>query len=506
MPEKKQKIVLLELKKGETVRDFASAHTKKVKMVDSFSVMQGEEIPDPGELQYNEYGGFYFHAMTDTEARQLAKSSRVVDIIDDEMVYAFDNPPGNPGNGDEFIESDPELLQQDAAYQEMLEREMEPEFDPEEPQLSNEQLRMLSELSQALPPEFEREEELLEGIDSEVGAAGFWDVFKKAWEIIRKYPDCIAKCIADKEGTKAPSRDDIEAMIKAAGGDQASIQWLFYDVILWNIKLIRAHWAWRYSRGGGVRVAVVDTGIDYRHYDLRVYGGVSYVPGVSSFMDDHGHGTHVAGTVAALANRRGIVGVAPAARLYAVKVLNRNGSGYASWILNGLTWCIRHRMHVVNLSLGSNASTHDPRVYNMAYERAGQHLRRYGILAVAAAGNNYHRPVGNPARCPSFMAVSAVDYLCRLASFSSIGPQVEIAAPGVNILSTIPGNRYGRKSGTSMAAPHVAGAAALVKYRRPYWHGDTIRVHLWRTARDLGSSGRDWAHGYGLVDAYRAVL
>jgi subtilisin len=233
---------------------------------------------------------------------------------------------------------------------------------------------------------------------------------------------------------------------------------------------------------------------------------------VTSWSDDNGHGTHVAGTIAAIANRRGVVGVAPHARLYAVKVLKDlaggfggRASGKLSWILNGLAWCYRNRMHIVNLSLGSGAATHNPGVYNIAYERIGQRLRRLGILCVASAGNDNHHPVGNPARCPSYMAVSAIDRQRRLASFSSVGPQVEICAPGVRVMSTFPRSNYKAMSGTSMAAPHVTGVAALVKRRRPTWHGDTIRVHLRRTAIDLGRPGRDWAYGYGQVHAWRAV-
>lgn len=257
-----------------------------------------------------------------------------------------------------------------------------------------------------------------------------------------------------------------------------------------------------------MRVAVVDTGIASRHPDLKVYGGASFVPGVTSWHDDHHHGTHVAGTIAALANGRGVIGVAPRARLYAVKVLNKNGSGSTSGILNGLAWCRRHKMHIVNLSLGSGATTHDPRVYSRAYEAAGRRLRQQGILPVAAAGNSGRTSqpyVGNPARCPSFMAVSAVDCERRRPTFSSYGPQVEICAPGVKVWSTLPPNLYGQLSGTSMACPHVAGVAALVKQVYPAWGGDSIRVHLWRTALDLGTPGRDPFFGYGLVNAYSAV-
>ena len=156
-------------------------------------------------------------------------------------------------------------------------------------------------------------------------------------------------------------------------------------------------------------------------------------------------------------------------------------------------------------------NTHNPNVYSRAYEAAGRALRRRGILPIAAAGNSGRRGsrgypfVGNPARCPSFMAVSSVDCKRRRSAFSSFGPQVEITAPGSNVWSTYPPNTYKRLSGTSMACPHVAGVAALVKARRPTWSGDRIRLHLLRTATDLGSPGRDWFYGFGLVNAYRAA-
>ena len=127
------------------------------------------------------------------------------------------------------------------------------------------------------------------------------------------------------------------------------------DYITCGLRIIYAPHAWRFSTGNGVRVGIVDTGIVRSHQDLRVYGGYSSVPGNPSWIDDHGHGTHVAGTVAALRNNRGLVGVAPNARLYAVKVLNRNGSGSTSSVLAGLQWCINAGMNVVNLSLGSKS-------------------------------------------------------------------------------------------------------------------------------------------------------
>ncbi|EBA10915.1 S8 family peptidase [Roseobacter sp. CCS2] len=325
-----------------------------------------------------------------------------------------------------------------------------------------------------------------------------------------KFIRCVVKCaMSELGGDKANAEAVDDAMVsrimaeQGVASDNVSAQ-AIRDYITCGLKIIYARYAWRYSTGAGVRVAIVDTGIAPRHPDLRVYGGASFVPGVRSWADDQGHGTHVAGTVAGLANNRGVVGVAPHARLYAVKVLNSRGSGRLSWIINGLIWCYRTNMHVANLSLGSRANTHNPRVYSAAYERAGRLLRRKGILAVAAAGNS-NGPVGNPARCPSFMAVSAVDCNRRRAGFSCYGPQVEMAAPGVGVVSTYPQSGYRSLNGTSMASPHVAGVAALIKRRHPSWSGDRIRVHMWRTATDIGARGRDIAYGYGLVNAYRAV-
>ncbi|MEO1627971.1 MAG: S8 family serine peptidase, partial [Bacteroidota bacterium] len=166
------------------------------------------------------------------------------------------------------------------------------------------------------------------------------------------------------------------------------------------------------------------------------------------------------------------------------------------------------RMHIVNLSLGNipNPDNFSLASYNAAYEHVGSFLRRrYGTLLVAAAGNRGGRPVSNPARCPSYLAVGAIDNQRRLAPYSSIGYQVELCAPGSSILSTFPPDTYRTLSGTSMAAPHVTGVAALVKSRWPAMHGDSIRVRMNQRAIDLGWPGRDWAWGYGQVHALRSV-
>jgi subtilisin len=233
-----------------------------------------------------------------------------------------------------------------------------------------------------------------------------------------------------------------------------------------------------------VDVAIIDTGIDFEHPDLNVVGGVN-CSGGSPFNakcatggdDDHYHGTHVAGTVAAIDNGEGVVGVAPGARLHAVKVLNSNGSGYTSWIVAGIDWVAANSatIEVANMSLGGSG-------FSQAEYDAIQGAVTKGVAFAVAAGNS-DADANNfsPAAFDNVLTVSALaDFdgepgglgapTCRsdqddtLADFSNWGSAVDIAAPGVCILSTFPieDGSYGTISGTSMASPHAAGALALL--------------------------------------------
>jgi len=258
------------------------------------------------------------------------------------------------------------------------------------------------------------------------------------------------------------------------------------------------------NAGGGVKVAVLDTGLDLDHPDLvsNIKGGINTINPNKSADDDNGHGSHVAGIIAALDNTVGVLGVAPQAQLYAVKVLNRQGSGFVSDIIEGLQWSIANGMQVINMSFGTSSdvqSLHD--AITAAY--------RSGIVLVAAAGNSgpEDNTVLYPARYPEVIAVSATDTTDTVASWSSRGPEVELAAPGVNIYSTYKGGSYNTLSGTSMASPHVAGTAALViasgiaDSNGDGFINDEVRVKLQSTADDLGGLGRDDLYGFGLVDA-----
>ncbi len=247
----------------------------------------------------------------------------------------------------------------------------------------------------------------------------------------------------------------------------------------------------------------LDTGIDTSHPDLagRVSQGVDFTETGSSF-DDNGHGTHVSGTVAAIySNNSGVYGVAPSASLYAVKVLDSTGSGYLDWIIAGIEWAIANEIDVINMSLGTPSDV-------QPLEDACNAAYKADILIVAAAGNSGNKPgnrdtVEYPGGYASVIAVAASDSNDLRVSFSSTGPDVELIAPGVSILSSIPGDGYAYYSGTSMASPHVAGVAALVLAARPTLTNAEVRLILQQTAENLGLKQEH--QGYGLVRADLAV-
>ena len=254
------------------------------------------------------------------------------------------------------------------------------------------------------------------------------------------------------------------------------------------------------NKGAGVNVAIIDTGIDYTHSDLddnfdTELLGYDFANNDLEPMDDNGHGTHCAGIVAAEDNGVGVVGVAPGADLYAVKVLDSVGNGYMSDVVAGIQWSVDNGMDVISMSFGSNLGS-------TSLETACDNAYSSGVLVVAAAGNDGN-PSGEgdnvdyPARYDSVIAVAATDSNDNRALWSSTGPDVELAAPGVSIYSTYLGGGYATMSGTSMACPHVSGTAALVI--------SDVRQRLQNTADDLGAPGKDNLYGHGLVDAAEAA-
>lgn len=267
--------------------------------------------------------------------------------------------------------------------------------------------------------------------------------------------------------------------------------------------------------GNGVKVGVLDTGIATNHSDLNVQGGYCSLPSdcptESAYDDNNGHGTHVAGTIAALNNNAGIVGIAPHAELYAIKALGENGEGDTRSIVKGVEWAIQNDMDILNLSI--TTKTDDPAlrmVLNKAYES--------GMLIVASAGNEGKTLSGDsvlyPAKYDSVIAVSALSSSTQKLTESSQGPAVEVTAPGYNIPSTYPrnldvfdGNQngYTSLSGTSMAAPHVTGILALYQERFPDASNQKLRQLLQLTAQDIGMPGRDEIFGYGIATYESAI-
>ena len=211
-----------------------------------------------------------------------------------------------------------------------------------------------------------------------------------------------------------------------------------------GVNQLKAPDAWPTSQGEGIKVFICDTGIDSNHPDLvnNLRAGKSFVTSESSTEDYHGHGTHCAGTVAASLNGRGVVGVAPYAYLYPIKVLSSTGSGNWSWLIAALDWIADKKgARIASMSLGGLGAP-------QALGDMCQTVYDDGVLLVAAAGNSGGPPdtVGYPAKYDSVVAVSAVDSTDTIASFSSVGPAVEVCAPGVNVLSTTKGGGVGYMS------------------------------------------------------------
>lgn len=406
--------------------------------------------------------------------------------------------------------------------------------------------------------------------------------------------------------------------------------------IPWGVAMVRAEQAWTLTRGEGVKLAVIDSGIDREHPEfLAGYrGGYDFIQNDSDPQDENGHGTHVAGTIAAADDGQGIVGVAPAVELYALRVLDKSGNGTVSGVVRAIDWAIQNEIDVINLSLGSAMSSESERA---AFEKA----EAAGIVAIAATGNGYPElaELSFPAGYPTVLSVGAVDRTSAIGGFSQRGTGIDVVAPGVSVDSTIPpalstrvrvnapglspifrnllefspsitaakpltgvvhyANRglsdsdftgaagkialiergdaffhekvrrartagavaaiifnnssddadlawtlgepsatafvptvgvtqkegqdlraltgqnvtltfdpqmVGANTGTSMASPHVAGVAALLRSLHPAATPFRIRQMIVDSAGDLGDFGYDLTHGWGLVDAERATL
>lgn len=271
----------------------------------------------------------------------------------------------------------------------------------------------------------------------------------------------------------------------------------------WGPQRIEADYAWNTTVGNSsVLVAVIDTGIDWTHPDIAanyVPVGYDWVNNDTDPMDDHGHGTHVAGIIAGVINNGiGIAGISQV-KVMAEKGLDQNGFGYEGNLSKAIIHAVDKGAKIISMSWGDYAN------YSLI-QSSIRYAYDSGALLVAAAGNDATSQKMYPAAYDEVVAVSATDEFDNPAWFSNFGDWIELAAPGVNIISTLPYNGYGYKSGTSMATPFVSGLAALILSKFPGMTRDLLRIQLRISADDKGVPGFDFYYGYGRINAKRALV
>jgi subtilisin family serine protease len=264
--------------------------------------------------------------------------------------------------------------------------------------------------------------------------------------------------------------------------------------VTWGLNACRVPLSAR--SGAGIKVAVLDTGLDVGHPDFAGRSIVSAQFVGQPVQDLHSHGTHCIGTACGMKTPSGTTpryGIAFRSSIFVGKVLSNSGSSVSGSVLSGMNWAIANRCAVISMSLGSQAG---PQPY---YTAAGQAALNNGLLIIAAAGNNFGLPTGAPANSPTIMAVASLDSNLSPSAFSNIG-KIEIAAPGRDVFSSVPRpTRYGVKSGTSMATPHVAGCAALWAESSTALRGMNLWNRLRSAAKPLPFSAS--RVGAGLVQA-----
>ncbi|WP_096201136.1 S8 family peptidase [Bacillus sp. FJAT-45350] len=276
----------------------------------------------------------------------------------------------------------------------------------------------------------------------------------------------------------------------------------FFQEYQWNLSQISAEEGWNLTEGAeDVIIAVLDTGVDPDHQDLsgKLLPGYNAFDGTSNSYDEHGHGTHVAGIAAAITNNvTGIAGVSWHNFILPIKVLDEDGQGTSFEVARGIRWATDNGAKVINMSLGD--------YYNsFILHDAIRYAHKNDVVLIAASGNDNVNTPMYPSDYPEVLTVAAVDHNRERAFFSNFGPHIDVAAPGEHIPSTFPDNNYVIMSGTSMAAPHVAGLAGLIRSLNPNLTKAEVHNLIRETSLDLGPTGHDQYYGFGEIDVARAL-
>lgn len=277
----------------------------------------------------------------------------------------------------------------------------------------------------------------------------------------------------------------------------------------WQIQKFEIPKLWLQTKGKGVKVAIIDTAADLTHPDLLFKGGFDFVKNnpLNKYRPQIQHATHVAGIIGARDNKKGIVGVAPECELYSLAILEDNGTGSYENLIKALQWCIDNKIDVINMSFGGDSDSQN--LYQMIRK-----VYDAGITMVCAAGNSAWEKgyLDFPAIYNETIAVASIKPDMTLSEFSSIGPNIDVCAPGSDILSCVPGNKYGIMSGTSMAAPFVTGVITLLiaKHRMiggstPINNPEDVREHIIKVAKDISYNGRDQLTGYGIISPLESM-
>ncbi|RQE06597.1 bacteriocin [Prevotella intermedia] len=500
----------------------------KARMKEGVSFMSANRVALEDNVLHFEGIGVSVLALTSEDARQLATRKGILAVEEDVKMHAFDIEPERIGaaykpeayiNQEEMEKLEGTLKALEGARVKTNLRQKGASIETAEPIETQDEDTVVGNKAvpeaEFLPFNYESflgKSNLV--ADSPLGEdrpipsqeGSFADGYKKAMMD-------IFSTMLDANVKKDTSKSCDSSAASADGLD--SVKALSPSYIPWNIKMVKAHRAWaRGYDGYRVKVAVLDTGIDYNHKDLCVYGGVDF-SGSESYMDYNGHGTHCAGIIAAREHRKRIVGVAPRAKLYAVKVLDDKGYGNTSDIIAGMEWCVNNGIQVACMSLGG---VHAPSV---AYRNAISRCQLNGVLVVAAAGNSANSDFSwvcapaNSAQATTWstspIAVGAVDRRKQIAYFSSRGQKclpwnpVGCVAPGVNVKSTYLDNEYVEMSGTSMACPHVAGLAALLCQRWNSHDVYKIKKQLLLGTFHSHAYPPSTYMGFGLINCDRAV-